>query len=339
VTDLASAVNEANRRRRCGAGSSCWEPSRRGGRGGIPRARTVLHRGAAAHPPARRRRALARLTGLIVVDGFAWPICRGTEGKARRWRQLLSTATRGRARTPLAVLNIGGRRQCPYIDGERRSPSIRTRQRSLIEIGWGRQHAHDCTRAAGWPPPAGTHAARREAGNLLDYDYLRARGPNRRSQSVSPERSRAFVGRRRRQPSPHFTAQSVRTVALHLLPAPPRRWLVTGGGRHNRPCGEVRQFPADEQRGTPRLSVSARPEEAGGGAEGWEKHSGRSRGGRDVRDGVRRIRDKHGDAGAGTKRFFRSRPAPLTRQKPFRRTGRRAAERPAKLLEQRLSRW
>ncbi len=193
---------------------------------------TVLHR-----PERRFTRqlgrgdGLAKAVGVDVVDGFRLAdVARGGQGAplVPLYHAALAAALPG----PLGILNLGGVANVTFIDaGE--ILAFDTGPASALIDDWVLAHTGQRFDDGGAIAACGhVHADR--LASLLDHPYFAQRPPkslDRNAFSLDPvdglslEDGAATLTR--------FTARSA-AQALHHLPAPPRRWLVTGGGRHNR---------------------------------------------------------------------------------------------------------
>ena len=197
---------------------------------------TVLHR------PEERRTwqigdgaLLARLTGIDVVDDFRTAdVAAGGQGAPLVPLYHLALA-RGLAR-PLAVLNVGGVANVTWIDGPPSAPNLLafdTGPGNALVDDWVHRHDGRLYDADGAMAAAGRVDADALA-RLLDHDYFGRRPPkslDRDAFSTAPVAKLSAPDGAATLTA--FTAHAVARAVVHF-PAPPRRWLVTGGGRHNK---------------------------------------------------------------------------------------------------------
>lgn len=197
---------------------------------------TILHA-----PEARRTwqigdgALLARQTGIDVVHDFrSADVAAGGEGAplAPVYHAALAAALE----RPLAVLNIGGVANVTWIDGPPSAPDLiafDTGPGNALVDDWVRRHDGRLYDADGALAAAG----RVDAGalaRLLDHDYFGRKPPkslDRDAFSTAPVAKLSAPDGAATLTA--FTAHAIARAVAHF-PAPPRRWLVTGGGRHNR---------------------------------------------------------------------------------------------------------
>ncbi|HYN39862.1 MAG TPA: anhydro-N-acetylmuramic acid kinase, partial [Rhodospirillales bacterium] len=198
---------------------------------------TVLHR------PERRLtvqigcgQRLAATTGIPVVSGFRTAdVAAGGQGAPLV--PLYHAALARDLPRPLAVLNIGGVANVTWIGDDRFGPPL-----LAFDTGPGNALLDDLLRLRTGRPfdDGGALAASGTADGAKVMAWLRRpwfRKPPPKSldrddfrfaldavAALSPADAAATLAA--------FTARAV-AFALPLLPAPPRRWLVCGGGRHN----------------------------------------------------------------------------------------------------------
>jgi len=191
------------------------------------------------HAPEERRTwqigdgaLLARLTGVPVVCDFrSADVAAGGQGAP--FAPLYHAARLEAQPRPLAVLNLGGVGNVTWIgEGEAALLAFDTGPGNALLDDWARRRAglpcdlDGALAAAGRVEEAALAA-------LLRHPYFAAPPPKSLDrdafdpapvQDLSPEDGAATLAA--------FTVESV-ARALDHLPAPPLRWLVTGGGRHN----------------------------------------------------------------------------------------------------------
>lgn len=177
---------------------------------------------------------LAELTGIATVDDFrSADMAAGGQGAPLVPLYHLARARADGLTPPLAVLNLGGVANLTWIGAEETPPmAFDTGPGNALLDDWCLAHtglACDRDGALAFAGTIDAAALRR----LLDHPYFAAPPPkslDRDAFEVSvldgldPADGAATLS--------EFTAAGV-VAAVALLPAPPRRWLVGGGGRHN----------------------------------------------------------------------------------------------------------
>lgn len=192
---------------------------------------TVLHR-----PERRLTRQIgdgARLAAATAID----VVCdlRGADvaagGQGAPLAPLFHRALAADLDRPLAVLNLGGVGNVTWLDGERVVAFDTGPGNALID-DWVRRHTGEACDRDGRHAAAGTAQAG-PLQRLLDHDYFGRPAP--KSLDRNDFSSDAVFGLSLEHGAATLTAFTVASVAraLRHLPAPPTRWLVTGGGRHN----------------------------------------------------------------------------------------------------------
>lgn len=177
---------------------------------------------------------LARRTGIDVVNDFrSDDVAAGGQGAPLA--PILHDALAGDLERPLAVLNLGGVGNVTWIGPETedlRLIAFDTGPANALIDDWALRHTGRAIDHDGALAQAGQINRQRLAAWLehpyfaqpvpksLDRDAFRAFMP----EELSPEDGAATLTA--------FTAASV-AQALRWLPQLPKRWLVTGGGRHN----------------------------------------------------------------------------------------------------------
>lgn len=197
---------------------------------------TILHA-----PEARRTwqigdgALLARRMGIDVVHDFrAADVASGGEGAPLA--PIYHAALAAELERPLAVLNIGGVANVTWIGGTPAAPELiafDTGPGNALVDDWVRRHDGRLYDADGALAAAG-HVDAAVLARLLDHDYFARRPPkslDRNAFSSAPVAGLSAADGAATLTA--FTARAVARAAAHF-PAPPRRWLVTGGGRHNR---------------------------------------------------------------------------------------------------------
>jgi anhydro-N-acetylmuramic acid kinase len=174
---------------------------------------------------------LARLTGIDVVCDFRrGDVAAGGEGAP--FAPLYHAALAGDLARPVAVLNLGGVGNVTWIGADRPPIAFDTGPGNALIDDWVRRHTgrpYDDGGALG-------RAGRVDAAvlaRLLDNPYFDRKPPKSLDrldfdlaavEGLSVPDGAATLAA--------FTCQAVARGLAHL-PAAPRRWLVTGGGRHN----------------------------------------------------------------------------------------------------------
>ena len=180
--------------------------------------------------------ALARRLRIDVVNDFrSADVAAGGQGAPLAPLYHAALARRSGLATPLAVLNIGGVANLTWIGGRGDADSDRLRHRPRLRADrrpcQAQHRARRSTGTAGWRSRAGWTGRRWMPSWRIPIS--RARRRNRSTATPSTRRRsrhwhRATARRRwwrsRRKP---------RVSRAPHMPARPRRWLVTGGGRHN----------------------------------------------------------------------------------------------------------
>ena len=194
---------------------------------------TILHR-----PEAGRTRQigdgalLARRLGTPVVSDFrSADVAAGGQGApfAPAWHRALS----GTLERPLAVLNLGGVANVTWIGpGETEILAFDTGPANALIDDWALKHTGQAVDLGGALASRGTvdHAA---VANFLAHPFFAVQPPKSLDRDdfvrlvphhLSAEDGAATLTR--------ITAASVARAVAHL-PVAPKRWLATGGGRHN----------------------------------------------------------------------------------------------------------
>ena len=194
---------------------------------------TILHR-----PEERRTRQigngfqLARLLGTIVVSDFrSNDVAAGGQGAP--FVPAYHRALSGVLERPLAVLNLGGVGNVTWIgDGEDEILAFDTGPGNALIDDWALRHTEEPVDRNGALAKRGAVDATSVA-HFLTHPFFAAAPPKSLDrddfvrlvpQHLSAEDGAATLTR--------ITAAAVSRAISHL-PVPPRRWLVTGGGRHN----------------------------------------------------------------------------------------------------------
>ncbi len=193
---------------------------------------TILHR-----PERRYTRQLgdgARLAGSLGIDVVSEfrhaDVAAGGQGAP--FASLYHQALAADLVHPLVVLNLGGVANVTYLDGET-VLAFDTGPASALIDDWVSARTDKTYDEDGALAAAGTVHDDRLA-NLMNNDYFAAKPPKSLDRNDFPadivdglslEDGAATLAA--------FTVQSVADARRHF-PGEPMRWLVTGGGRHNR---------------------------------------------------------------------------------------------------------
>lgn len=192
---------------------------------------TVLHR------PERRLTiqlgdgaALAARLGLPVVNDFrSADVAAGGQGAPLA--PLYHAALSQELNQPVCVLNLGGVGNLTYIDGKTVLAFDTGPANAMIDdwVARTRGVAYD---EGGRIAAAGT-VDEAALDRLLDHPYFAAPFPKSLDRNDFPPTPVEGLGAEDGAATlATFTARTV-ALAADLLPTRPRRWLVTGGGRHN----------------------------------------------------------------------------------------------------------
>ncbi len=196
---------------------------------------TILHR------PAERRTwqigdaaLLARLTGCRVAYDFRLAdVTAGGQGApfAPAYHGALAAALP----KPLAVLNIGGVANITWIGADGTLVAFDTGPGNGPLDDWVRARTGAAFDADGALAASG-RADEDVLARLLAHPYF-AVPPPKSLDRLDFAQALAASGLGHLSPADGaatLVAFTVRAIAIATLPEPPRRWLVTGGGRHNR---------------------------------------------------------------------------------------------------------
>ncbi len=193
---------------------------------------TILHR------PARRftrqlgdGALLAALTGIDVVAGFRLAdVAAGGQGAPLA--PLFHAALARDLPRPLAVLNLGGVGNVTYLD-EQTILAFDTGPGNALVDDWVRRHTGQAYDEDGRIAGAGRIDGSR-LGQLLALPFFAKLPPKSLDRNEFPLST--VDGLTLSDGAATLAAFTVASVAAarNHLPATPLRWLVTGGGRHNR---------------------------------------------------------------------------------------------------------
>lgn len=194
---------------------------------------TILHR------PRERRTwqigdgaLLARLTGIdVVCDLRSNDVAQGGQGAPLA--PLYHAALCRDLEPPLAVLNIGGVANLTWIGASHADPiAFDTGPGNALLDEWAERMTGQRYDSGGKLASAGRVDRERLARLLADvwFDAPPPKSLDRIDFSLEPLAGLSAADGAATLAA--FTCAAVRR-ALRFLPEPPRRWLVTGGGRHN----------------------------------------------------------------------------------------------------------
>lgn len=192
------------------------------------------------HAPAERRTLqigdgalLARLTGIPVVNDFrAADIAAGGEGAPLA--PVFHRAIAGGLARPLAVLNIGGVANLTWIGPDGALLAFDTGPGNAPIDDWALAHTGRPVDEEGRLAAAGRVQESILAAMLAD-PYFARRPPKSLDRNHFRDAGVRLAGQGAEDGAAtltQFTAASVAAAVPHL-PAPPLRWIVTGGGRRN----------------------------------------------------------------------------------------------------------
>ena len=180
---------------------------------------------------------LARRLGIPVINDFrSADMAAGGEGAPLAplfHRALIDSALPDSSERPVAVLNLGGVGNVPWIGPAGQPPiAFDTGPGNALIDDWCASHAGLACDLDGGLALSGTADATAVA-KLLDDPYFARQAPKSLDRDAfDPAPTAGLSVSDGAATLTEFTAASV-AAALPLLPAPPRRWLVTGGGRKN----------------------------------------------------------------------------------------------------------
>ena len=193
---------------------------------------TILHR-----PAEHRTRQLgdgallARLLRLDVVSDFrSADIAEGGEGAPLA--PLFHVALAAALPKPLAILNIGGVANVTWIGGEGQILAFDTGPGNALIDDWVRRHTGAAVDINGAFARAG-HASASQVARFLTLPFFARSPPKSLDRDDFGERlPDGFTLEDGAATLTEMTAVAVAAAVWHF-PAPPREWLVCGGGRRN----------------------------------------------------------------------------------------------------------
>lgn len=194
---------------------------------------TILHR-----PEKRFTRQLgdgarfAARIGIDVVDRFRHAdVAAGGHGAP--FAPLYHAALAHGLAKPLMVLNLGGVANVTYID-DNTITAFDTGPASALLDDWVLRHTGAAFDAGGKLAASGT-VDRDILARLMDNPYFAEKPPKSLDRNDFHERAKIIEHLSLVDGAATLAAFTVESVAIALahVPHAPRRWLVTGGGRHN----------------------------------------------------------------------------------------------------------
>lgn len=191
------------------------------------------------HEPAKRRTwqigdgsLLARLTGIDTISDFrSADVAAGGQGAP--FVPLYHHALAQSLPRPLAVLNIGGVANVSFISAEEDSlVAFDTGPGNALIDDWALRHTGRPVDEGGRLAASG-RVDRKALASLMIHAYFDLPAPKSLDRDAfDPAAVSALNPADGAATLVAFTAASV-ARARAILPAAPRQWLVTGGGRHN----------------------------------------------------------------------------------------------------------
>ena len=178
---------------------------------------------------------LAELTGIDVVCDFrSNDVAAGGQGAPLA--PLYHAALAEELERPLAVLNLGGVGNLTWLGADGDVMAFDTGPGNALLDDWMRRHLDAKYDADGALGRSGT-VDRGLLARLLADDYFERHPPKSIDRDDFATAMAALIDDDLSVPDgaatlTAFTAHAVARAVVHL-PTPPKRWLVTGGGRHN----------------------------------------------------------------------------------------------------------
>ena len=179
--------------------------------------------------------ALARSLGIDVVNDFrSYDVAAGGQGAPLAPLFHAALARRSGLVPPLAVLNLGGVANVTWIGGpvDEDLLAFDTGPGCALIDDWVLGRTGAAFDRDGGLARAGT-VDRAALDALMAHPYFDATPPKSLDRNAfDPAPVRGLAAQDGAATLVAFTAEAAHRALAHL-PAPPRRWLVTGGGRHN----------------------------------------------------------------------------------------------------------
>ncbi|MDZ4735698.1 MAG: anhydro-N-acetylmuramic acid kinase [Rhodospirillaceae bacterium] len=190
------------------------------------------------HEPHRRRTwqigdgaLLAALTGIDVINDFRTAdVVAGGQGAP--FAPLYHAALAGALERPLAVLNLGGVGNVTWIGSGDVLLAFDTGPGNALIDDWCRARIGESCDHGGRLAASG-RVDEGVLARMMDHSYFMAPAPKSLDRNdFTLDLAHSLSTADGAATLTEFTAASV-AAALAQMPAAPRRWLVTGGGRHN----------------------------------------------------------------------------------------------------------
>lgn len=195
---------------------------------------TILHRPAAGRTwQIGDAEALARAVGVPVAYDFrSADVAAGGQGAPLA--PVFHAALALGMAPPLAVLNLGGVGNVTWIGADGALVAFDTGPANGPLDDWARRHTSEPCDRGGALARAG-RADEAVLARLMAHPYFAAPSPKSldRLDFSALLASSGLEGLSAADGAATLVAFTARAVAAARLPAPPRRWLVGGGGRHN----------------------------------------------------------------------------------------------------------
>ena len=199
---------------------------------------TLLHRPGEGRTEGRTWQVgdaalLARLTGVPVAYDFrSADVAAGGQGAPLA--PVFHAALAARLERPLAVLNIGGVANVTWIGADGALLACDTGPGNGALDDWAMRHTGAAFDRDGALARAG-RVDRAVLGRLLAHPYFARPAPKSldRLDFVPALAASGLAALTAADGAATLVAFTAGAVAATALPAPPRRWLVCGGGRHN----------------------------------------------------------------------------------------------------------
>jgi len=174
---------------------------------------------------------LAAETGIDVINDFRNNDM-ATGGQGAPFAPLYHAARAAELDKPMAVLNLGGVGNLTWLGADEEVLAFDTGPGNALIDDWAERHTGKSRDQDGAMAGAGTVDDKALAA-LMAHPYFQEPPPKSLDRDAFDPRPVAGLSAVDGAATlTAFTAASVAAALAHL-PAPPRRWLVTGGGRHN----------------------------------------------------------------------------------------------------------
>ncbi|MBM3570263.1 MAG: anhydro-N-acetylmuramic acid kinase [Alphaproteobacteria bacterium] len=174
---------------------------------------------------------LARLTGIDVVNDFRSADMRAG-GQGAPLAPLYHAALAAGLEKPLAVLNIGGVANVTWIGSDDGLLAFDTGPGGAPIDDWMLRHTGKAFDRDGETAARG-QADRSVIDRILKLDYYRKIPPKALDRNAFSDDLKLDLSLEDGAATLTVLTAAAAAAGLRHLPKPPRRWLVTGGGRHN----------------------------------------------------------------------------------------------------------